>query len=352
MIKRFILNFILGVIVVFCSFTMATWLTHKLFAKFGTPPWMLDHVITSILGLLLMGSTIAILGRFFQRFRNSHIPVHAQMLADVKFVIDSIAVGNLNVKVKEESYDKREPLLDLISSVNKMVEEVGTMEKMRQDFVSNVSHEIQSPLTSIRGFAQLLRNENCSKEERAQYLDIIENESHRMSKLSANLLKLSTLEMDSHALDMNHFSLDQLLQKVLLSCEPQWASKQIELDIDLNKVTIKADKDLFSQVWINLVHNAIKFTPPQGMISVSLRKEADNAIVKITDTGIGISEEEKLHLFERFYKGDKSRNREKGGSGLGLAIVKKILDLHKGKIEVESELGKGATFTVTVSLGS
>lgn len=348
--RRAVLNFILGAILVSVCFTASAVLFPKIFEITGRPGWFFPQIITSIGGLFIMGTFLSILGRYFNHIQNEHMVVHTHVLEDVKYVIDSIALGNTNIKVKHNSVHNREPLYDLVTSVNKMVDEIGTMEKMRQDFVSNVSHEIQSPLTSIRGFAQLLRNPEISSEDRKQYLDIIESESRRLSNLSDNLLKLSTLESEKRVVELQEFSLDHQIQQVILSCEPQWAGKQIELDVSLNKVLITADRDLLSQVWLNLLHNAIKFTPLGGSIQLSLAYSGDFAVFNISDSGVGIIEEEKIHIFERFYKGDKSRNREKGGNGLGLAIVKKILDLHGGEIMVESELGKGTTFTVRLPL--
>jgi signal transduction histidine kinase len=133
-----------------------------------------------------------------------------------------------------------------------------------------------------------------------------------------------------------------------LACEPHWIEKELELDVSLEKVIIIADEDLMSQVWTNLIHNSIKFTPSQGIIRIQLEKVDDKTIVKISDTGIGISKQDQIHVFERFYKADKARDRSKGGSGLGLSIVKKIIEMHEGSICIESEEGKGTTLTITL----
>ncbi|HIW33551.1 MAG TPA: HAMP domain-containing histidine kinase [Candidatus Paenibacillus intestinavium] len=231
-----------------------------------------------------------------------------------------------------------------------MTTQLQQMEDLRQEFISNVSHEIQSPLTSIVGFAQALQLNNLSIEENNHYLNIIEMESRRLSKLSDNLMKLTSLESEQHPFDKKRYSLYQQIKTIILACEPNWMQKNLELSISLDKVSILADEDLMSQVWTNIIHNSIKFIPSNGTITISLRQVDEQAIIRITDTGIGIARQDQLHIFERFYKADHARERSKGGSGLGLSIVKKIVEMHGGTISVESELGKGTTFTVNLPI--
>ncbi len=220
------------------------------------------------------------------------------------------------------------------------------MEKMRQEFISNVSHEIKSPLTSIKGFAQILKSKNISEEKRLEYLNIIELESSRLSKLSENLLKLTTLESDSNGFECIEYRLDTQIKDVVLALEPQWIDKNINMELNLEKVNILADKELLSQVWINLIQNSIKFTQSGGEISLSLINKNNRVEFCIKDNGPGIPKDELVHIFERFYKVDKARDRSIGGSGLGLSIVKKIIDLHNGKISVSSDLGYGTMFKI------
>ncbi|MBC2402831.1 sensor histidine kinase [Clostridium saccharobutylicum] len=227
-----------------------------------------------------------------------------------------------------------------------MAKQLSTMEMMRQDFVSNVSHEIQSPLTSIQGFAVLLKNDNLSKEDKKAYLEIIDTETKRLSKLSNNLLKLSALDSGAKELQIKRYDLGNQLRNVILSLEPQWSKKNIEFEIECPKTNVNADEELMSEVWINLLSNGIKFTPNDSKMYVSVKRESENIQVTIRDSGIGIKEQEPKRIFERFYMADKSRKRELGGNGLGLSIVKKIIDLHVGSIRVESEINRGATFIV------
>lgn len=219
---------------------------------------------------------------------------------------------------------------------------------MRQDFVSNVSHEIQTPLTSISGFAKALQNNDLIvEEERSEYLDIIIAESERLSRLSDNLLKLASLDSEHHPFNAGSFNLDEQIRTIVVTCEPQWSAKGIVIDLELPEaVKIKGDEDQLKQVWMNLLSNSIKFTPEGGNIRISIDDSAADVSVTISDNGIGISPEEFNAVFQRFYKIDKSRNGNNNGNGLGLAIVKKIVSLHQGNIEVDGAVGAGTTIIV------
>ncbi|HDR7261296.1 two-component sensor histidine kinase [Bacillus cereus] len=294
--------------------------------------------ILSFIFMILLWILIAVLMR----------PKREAMIWTIIEPIQKIAKGDFSVKIRnEEKYDGEIGVL--VKSINDMTDELNAMEKMRQEFVSNVSHEIQSPLTSIKGFARALQDNNLSEEKREHYLTIIETETTRLSKLSQNLLKLTLLESEEYTPERVTYRLDQQLKQIVLNSEPLWAEKEIELELNLGKVHITADQESMSQVWINLIHNSIKFTPSGGTITIQLKEYEKVVEVRIRDSGIGISEEQKQHIFERFYKADSSRNRAYGGSGLGLAIVKKVLDLHQGEIKVESEEGSGTEFIVRIS---
>ncbi|MFC9416634.1 envelope stress sensor histidine kinase HitS [Bacillus mobilis] len=293
--------------------------------------------ILSFVFMILLWVLIAVLMR----------PKRQAMIWTIIEPIQKIAKGDFSVKIRnEEKYDGEIGVL--VKSINDMTDELNAMEKMRQEFVSNVSHEIQSPLTSIKGFARALQDDNLSEEKRKHYLTIIETETTRLSKLSQNLLKLTLLESEEYTPEKATYRLDQQLKQIVLNSEPLWAEKEIELDLDLEKVHITADQESMSQVWINLIHNSIKFTPSGGTITIQLQKHEKFVEIRIHDTGIGISEKQKQHIFERFFKADSSRNRAYGGSGLGLAIVKKVVDLHQGEIKVESIEGHGAEFSVRI----
>jgi len=319
-------------------FSLAYLITKYIYSVIReTPSEFIKQIVTSMVGLILIGITFSIITYFGK--------VSERYMSEIFMAINRISNGDFKVKVKSDFGDNKS-LNELVQNINKMASDLDQMEKMKQEFISNVSHEIQSPLTSIRGFAQVLKNDKLSYEDKLHYLNIIENESKRLSKLSDNLLKLTSLESDYADLNCVPYRLDKQIKNLVLLCEPQWSKKNIEMEIFADEVIITADEDLLSQVWINLINNSIKFTPENGNIKIYLHKVKDNIEFKINDTGVGIKPEDKTHVFERFYKVDKSRDRSKGGNGLGLSIVKKIIDMHKGSIDIESNLGEGTIFTV------
>jgi two-component system, OmpR family, phosphate regulon sensor histidine kinase PhoR len=325
--------------------TMAFFITNFLYDHFGYQPSdYVRQLINFAFGFFIMGAVVSLIAKI-GRWREKQL----EFFHSITKAIEQIANGNFNVKL--ESIPANSPFHELTESINRMANELNEMEQMRQEFVSNVSHEIQSPLTSIIGFTHALRNEKLDQKLRQHYLDIIEAESKRLSRLSDNLLKLTSLESNHHPYEPKKYRLDQQLKRIVLACEPQWLEKGIEMDISLDKTEITADKDLLDQVWMNLLHNSIKFTPHGGSISIRIEKNGSFVKVAISDTGIGMSEEEKMRMFERFYKADRSRNRSGGGSGLGLSIVKKIVSMHHGDIEVETAKGKGTTITVILPIG-
>ncbi|AEJ42040.1 sensor histidine kinase [Alicyclobacillus acidocaldarius] len=236
------------------------------------------------------------------------------------------------------------PMNQLVLHVREMAEGLERIEQMRQEFVANVSHEMQTPLTSILGFVKALKSEGLSEGERRHYLDIIEAESERLSRLADNLLKLTSLESGHHPVTLKRFRLDRQLREVAIACEPLWTEKGLLLDMQVEPVELEGDEDLLGQVWMNLLSNAIKFTEPGGRIQVRLEKEDTGVCALVADTGIGIRPEDMSRVFTRFFKADRSRG--KPGNGLGLAIAKRIVEMHHGDISVESEPGRGSTFKV------
>ncbi|NOV00098.1 HAMP domain-containing sensor histidine kinase [Paenibacillus planticolens] len=292
-------------------------------------------LITILLLVLVIGSMcIVIAARFLVR------PLKLLTRATKR-----LAKGDFNVELKMKRKDE---LGILARSFNETARELKQLEMMRQDFVSNVSHEIQSPLTSISGFAKALKLDHLvTPENRGRYLDIILKESDRLSRLSDNLLKLASLESKHHPFVAKTFNLDEQIRQVVVSCEPLWSAKHIRVDLRLPiAAKITADPDQLNQVWINLLGNSIKFTPDNGTIRIELIANTHSYTVIIKDSGIGITPEELNHIFVRFYKTDRSRNSI--GSGLGLAIVKQIVLHHHGNIEVESEVGQGTKFTIHI----
>jgi len=329
------------------AFTAGYFLTMLIYKIIGRPPEPVAYVLYGLISLAVLALECF---AFFFIVRHAQPGKEHDWLHDSFFKVASdamsrIARGDFSVFLDPKDFGDHHELVD---SLNTMAKELGSMETLRQAFVSNVSHEIQSPLTSIGGYATLLENDALAPEQRKHYLDIIKAESARLSKLSSNLLKLSSLDSGVAPLSVSQFCLDKQLQSAVILLDPQWSEKNISITAELDKVIVSADEELLSQVWINLLHNAIKFTPGGGTIHITLTTNDGKTICEIADNGMGISLEDQIHIFERFYKVDKSRDRSLGGNGLGLSLVKKIVELHGGIVSVESEKGKGTTFIVTI----
>jgi|GEM_PF-754937 len=276
-----------------------------------------------------------------------------QQMKALQMMVDAmkrISTGDFTVAISP--HRRMGEMTIIAEELSDMALGLKELEETRQRFISDVSHELQSPLTSIGGFARALQNDTLPSETRRDYLGMIEAESKRLSKLSDSLLKLTMLEARRglNEVQLSEFSLDLQLKRTALAVEPLWLAKRLELDIEVAPVTITGDEDALRQVWTNLLHNAIKFTPERGTIRIGLRQEQGEAIAVVADTGIGIDADDLTHVFERFYKADKARTSAKGGSGLGLSIAATIVRQHGGTIEADSKPGEGTTFTVRLPL--
>ncbi|MEK5231550.1 HAMP domain-containing sensor histidine kinase [Lysinibacillus sp. FSL K6-0232] len=338
-------------IITFCLFLIANtvfaaisyYATTWLYGRLEIAPHGFWLQLTTVIGVFLLfacsAAIIFLIG--LNRQRN-----YWDTIVDA---LSRMAKGDFNIQLDLKA-DEEDQFGQLIHGINHMAVELGELERMRQEFISNVSHEIQSPLTSINGFAKALKNINLPADKRQHYLEIIEMESYRLSRISENLLKLTSLESQHHPFEARHYRLDKQLRHVILALEPNWLAKQLDFDLQLDPISITADEDLMNQVWMNLLTNSIKFTPAKGIITVALAQQHDTLTVRIQDTGIGLTEEQQLHIFERFYKAEQARTAANGGSGLGLAIVKKIIDMHHGTITVNSKLAAYTIFTVTLPI--
>lgn len=221
------------------------------------------------------------------------------------------------------------------------------METLRTDFISNVSHELKTPLAVIRNYGVMLQQKNITESERQEYGQAISNASQRLADMITNILKLNKLENQQIYPDKKIYDLSEQLCECLLSFENAWEAKDLEIETNIEDgIEVESDPELLSLVWNNLFSNAIKFTEPGGKVSLSLISDCDWAVVSVSDTGCGISSEVGVHIFEKFYQGDTSHATQ--GNGLGLALVKRVVDIVGGEIEVTSELGVGSTFTVRI----
>lgn len=252
-----------------------------------------------------------------------------------------VAAGDFTVKVNNSRKDE---IGDLTNNFNIMVTELNSIDHLRKDFVSNVSHELKTPIASIQGFTKLLADDNISKEEKNEYINIILEETNRLSNLSSNMIKLSKYENQEIITNKKEYKLDEQLRKAIIMLEEKINQKNIKITLKSEPTTIIQDEDLIMEIWINLLNNAVKYTKENGKIEIKIEEKDNFIVVQIKDNGIGIAKEKQDRVFEKFYQAEKSHSSE--GSGLGLAIVKKIVDLTEGKIEMESKEAKGTTFTV------
>src|SRR5690625_52124 len=257
-----------------------------------------------------------------------------------------IAAGNYHIKLKNNRHDEIGRLADHFSM---MSDSLGKTEEKRQTFVSNVSHEIQSPLTSIQGFSQALREEELSEGDRSYYLSIIEKESRRLSLLSKQLLTLSFLDGHAEQVDQLAYQVRDQLKEVIATTKWSWREKDIAIELNVSPdLEITGDPKLLHQVWLNLMTNAIRYNKEGGSIVIEAVDHDKHIDIHFTDEGIGMDEAELTNIFDRFYIVDKARTRTKTSTGLGLAITKKIIELHKGTIMVESKRDQGSTFVVSL----
>lgn len=258
---------------------------------------------------------------------------------------ERIAKGDFKVHIRE-TFDEDSDFGILQRSFNHMAAELDGIEMFRNDFINNFSHEFKTPIVSIRGYAHQLQAGGLTPEEEQEYIRIIAEESDRLSRMASNILLLSRLENQAIVTDKTTFYLDEQLRECLVLLERLWAEKDIELNLELDEVKYRFNKAMLSEVWLNLFSNAIKFTPRGGTLGCTLRATDSEVTVTVSDTGIGMTEEVRRHIFEKFYQGDQSHSGE--GNGIGLTIVGRVLHLCGGSIDVTSAPGKGSTFTVTL----
>lgn len=235
----------------------------------------------------------------------------------------------------------------IIDCFNRMAEELSGVETLRTDFIANVSHELKTPLSVIQNYGTMLQSPELSDGQRLDYAKAITEQSRRLADLVTNILRLNRLENQKIYPAAHKYDLGEQLAECLLRFEGIWEKKKIAIDTDIeDAVFVESDDELLSLVWNNLFSNALKFTEAGGKVSLSLTSEGDFAVVKVSDTGCGISPEVGRHIFEKFYQGDTSHATQ--GNGLGLALVRRVMDIIGGDISVESKVGKGSTFLVKI----
>lgn len=270
-------------------------------------------------------------------------------IENIILALNRITKGDFSVRIEKTGrnytwYDFEK----IIDGINTMTEELSGLEVLRNDFISNVSHEIKTPLAVIQNYATLIQTPDLSEEKRIEYSKAITQSSKRLSEMISNILKLNKLENQQIFSNNKRYDLSEQICECLLNFESLWEEKSIKIESEIDDgVIINGDPEMMSLVWNNLFSNAMKFTPECGTVKVGLKKSGRKAVVTVSDTGCGMSEEIRSHIFEKFYQGDTSR--ASAGNGLGLALVKRIIDMTESEITVESAPGEGSVFTVMLT---
>lgn len=305
----------------------------------GTP----THLTLVVISFFVIVS--AVIGLIFARLFSDPPLRPFRQLIDA---IDRLAKGDFSARIHLNSPLNPYEFVQLTESFNKMAEELGNTEILRTDFIHNFSHEFKTPINSMRGFAKILQQGDCTPEEQKEYLDIIVRESERLSALATNVLNLTRLENQSAPPEQAEYDVAEQVRHTLLLLESKWSAKNLEPELELpDHLLFTASADLLGQVWLNLLDNAVKFSPEGGKLAVTLQEDGSGALrFTVTDEGPGMDETTQKHIFDKFYQGDTSHATE--GNGIGLAIVKKIVDLMGGTVTVLSTPGSGSTFTVTL----
>lgn len=258
--------------------------------------------------------------------------------------MDQLACGNFKTRIAGISIMCRFPTFTKASeSFNKMAQELESTEMLRNDFIDNFSHEFKTPIVSIEGFAKVLKHGNLTEAERIEYINVIEEESMRLAYMATNVLNLTKVENQTILTDQVTFNLSEQIRSCILLLENKWSAKNLDFDLDFGEYSICANEELLKQVWINLLDNAIKFSPENQEISVHITVKEKSLAVSISNYGCEIPEAVQKRIFQKFYQADESHSLE--GNGVGLAIVKRILELHKGSISVNCQSGV-TVFTV------
>jgi len=340
--QRFSLSLIFGI------FVFAVLLIAIAFAVFAI--WLLGEigVITgsiedSSIGLIVaLMSVISIIIGSCMSFALGLIPL--KPINDLINRMNRLAAGDFSTRLKFGGVWTNHPgFLEMSKSFNKLATELENTEMLRGDFINNFSHEFKTPIVSIAGLAKLVNKGNLTEEQRAKYLTAIEEESLRLAAMATNVLKLTKIENQSILSEWTYFNVSEQIRSCVLLLEDKWERKSLELLLDFNEYEIEANEELLKEVWINLLDNAVKFTPHCGTVSVSITESIGKLSVTVSNTGSEISEENIKKIWNKFYQADESHASE--GNGVGLAIVKRVVDLHGGAVSVQS--GEGVTsFTV------
>ena len=306
-----------------------------------------NAVVQSIIPMIYW-ALVAIALTLFTRMKIKE--TYEKPMHDLAKATEQVANGDFSVYVEPlHTTDKHDYLDVMILDFNKMVEELGSIETLKTDFVSNVSHEMKTPIAIIKNYAELLKSETITEEQRVTYAKSIEEASIRLSNLISNILKLNKLENQRILPEVKNYDVCRQLCDCVIALEHKWEEKGLEMELDMEEEAfVRADESLMELVWNNLLTNAIKFTEEGGEILIRQTREKERIQISVSDSGCGMDEETCRHIFDKFYQGDTSHSTE--GNGLGLALVQRVLHLLDGEIKVDSRKGNGSTFTVLLPL--
>ncbi len=329
-------HFVFSFFGIICVFVLTVFFLSWLLEYLGVSPHAIHNPIHALVAIGILCFILASVVFYFLAGRVF------RPLEDMSRASRQVAKGDYAVQVQ---YDGSvEEMEHMVQNFNSMVQELGSVEMMRNDFIANVSHEFKTPLSSVTGYVTLLQDPELSEEERSDYIRKIFFNIEKLNDLTENILRLSKLENRAYLEPPTAFRLDEQIREVIVLMEPKWSKKQIEFDLDLCEYVYTGQQPLLFQVWINLLSNAIKFSDYGGRITIRMKVREDNVQVLFSDDGIGMTKETMAHIFDKFYQGDTSRQSQ--GNGLGLALCKEIINRCDGRIYVTSEPGQGSVFMV------
>jgi signal transduction histidine kinase len=297
--------------------------------------------------LLVCGLTV-LLGGFMMWHGSIHL---TKPIEEMSGAVKKVAQGEFTVHIKRNEeyrgkYEFTNEIDELAVNFNKMAAELNGMDYMRKDFISNVSHEVQTPVAAITGFTEILMEGGLTADEQQEYLLLVNKESLRLSRLCENMLRMSRLDNQQIVVKKDRIRVDEQLRKCIIMLSEKWADKNRNYELDFGDLRIQSDADLLIQIWSNLIDNAIKYSPENSTIWIGGKIEEGSLIVTIKDEGNGISLEKQSKIFEKFYQCEESHKKQ--GNGLGLSIVKRIVELLGGSISCISEEGRATIMEVRV----
>ena len=341
-LQNFMIFFLLVAFVITCCITLFTSTLQKTIGHNFTQEEITAAARATMVNVLLISAGMAAIDYLRRKFTVE------RRVNRITEAAKAMVAGDFSVRIRPTGrFLPDEGFNEIIDCVNLMAQELGSVETLRTDFISNVSHEMKTPLSVIQNYGTLLQAPDLSEEKRLEYAKGVTDASRRLSEMMTNILKLNRLENQQIFPETAQFDLGEQLCACLLQFENQWEERNIRIETDIQEdVRIEADQELLTLVWNNLLSNAFKFTPEGGQVFLSLTATDTHATVKVSDTGCGMTPEVGAHIFEKFYQADASRATQ--GNGLGLALVKRVVDILQAQIRVESAPEVGTTFTVTL----